>query len=145
MASVIDRRPEPGSSLSPSSTSDEVPGAAKLASTSTPVLEARGLTKCFGPVTVLDNVSLVLRPGEVLALVGENGAGKSTLMKIIAGVQNASAGTMLVDGVTREFRSTRDAERAGIAIIHQELNLVQELTVGANIFLGREPKLAGLF
>ncbi len=108
-----------------------------------PVLAARGIGKRFGPVTVLEDVSLELYAGEVLALMGENGAGKSTLMKIVAGVQEPSEGVLQIDGVAHHLRGTLDAERAGIAIIHQELNLVQELSVAANIFLGREPKRAG--
>jgi ribose transport system ATP-binding protein len=110
----------------------------------TPVLEAHHIGKCFGTVTVLDDISLEVHAGEVLAVMGENGAGKSTLMKIMAGVQSQTNGTLSVDGLAAQFDGTRDAERAGIAIIHQELHLVEELSVAANIFLGREPKIAGL-
>ena len=96
-------------------------------------------------MTALDRVDFDLRAGEVHALVGENGAGKSTLMKILSGVQPADAGEILIDGAPVRFAGVRDAERAGVAIIHQELNLVPELSVAANIFLGREPLRAGLF
>lgn len=109
-----------------------------------PVLEACRIGKRFGPVTVLHEVGFQLDAGEVLALVGENGAGKSTLMKIVAGVLGQDEGEVRVDGAAVRFHGVLDAEHAGIAIIHQELNLVQELSVAANIFLGREPKLAGL-
>ncbi len=109
-----------------------------------PVLEAHDISKQFGPVVVLDHVGFAIAPGEVLALMGENGAGKSTLMKIVAGVLSQDGGEIRVDGTPVRFHGVLDAERAGIAIIHQELNLVQELSVAANIFLGREPKFAGV-
>ena len=109
------------------------------------LLRARSVTKHFAGVTALDRVDFDLRAGEVHALVGENGAGKSTLMKILSGVQPADAGEILIDGAPVRFAGVRDAERAGVAIIHQELNLVPELSVAANIFLGREPLRAGLF
>lgn len=98
-----------------------------------------GICKDFSGVSVLHSVDLELFQGEVLALVGENGAGKSTLMKILAGVYNDYHGRIFVDGALVRFASTRDAEKAGIAIIYQELNLVPELSVAENIFLGREP------
>src|SRR6185369_497697 len=77
---------------------------------------------------------------EVLAVVGENGAGKSTLMKILAGLQTPDAGDVLIDGQLVTIGSVRDAQRLGIALIHQELNLADNLTVADNIFLGREPR-----
>ena len=98
----------------------------------------RHITKRFPGVVALDDVSFEARRGEIHAICGENGAGKSTLMKILSGVQLPDEGTLEIDGVPRRFSGTRDAERAGIAIIHQELNLVEELSVAANIFLGRE-------
>lgn len=98
----------------------------------------RHITKRFPGVVALDDVSFDARRGEIHAICGENGAGKSTLMKILSGVQLPDEGTLEIDGVPRRFSGTRDAERAGIAIIHQELNLVEELSVAANIFLGRE-------
>ncbi|TIV58960.1 sugar ABC transporter ATP-binding protein, partial [Mesorhizobium sp.] len=110
----------------------------------TVVLSATGISKRFGGITALSDVSLDLRPGEVHALMGENGAGKSTLMKILSGVYTDYEGTVAIDGEAVRFAGVRDAEDAGIAIIHQELNLVPELSVADNIFLGREKLIAGL-
>ncbi len=118
--------------------------AASDAERSAPVLEAKGIAKAFAGVAALSDVDFSLLPGEVHALMGENGAGKSTLMKIFAGVHTDYGGSLQVDGVERHFASVRDAEHAGIAIIHQELNLVAELPVADNIFLGREPLIGGL-
>ncbi|MDT0684703.1 sugar ABC transporter ATP-binding protein [Roseicyclus sp. F158] len=106
--------------------------------TAEPVLCLRDVRKSFGPVEVLHGVSLDLRAGEVLALIGENGAGKSTTMKILAGYQPASAGRILLDGEEVTFGSLHDGEEAGIVMIHQEFNLAEQLTVEQNIFLGRE-------
>ncbi|MCH2181725.1 MAG: sugar ABC transporter ATP-binding protein [Mariniblastus sp.] len=92
----------------------------------------------------MDQVSLSLGPGEVLAVIGENGAGKSTLMKILAGVQTADAGEIRIDGQRCHFESTREAMDHGIVLIHQELNLCDNLNIGQNIFLGREPRTAGI-
>ena len=108
------------------------------------LVEARGIGKSFSGVTVLKDVDFDLRAGEVHALVGENGAGKSTLMKILAGVHVDYEGTVRVGGEISQFSGVQDAERAGVAIIHQELNLVSELTVADNIFLGREPLWGGV-
>jgi D-xylose transport system ATP-binding protein len=110
------------------------------------LLEMRSIVKEFPGVRALDGVSLTLEAGEFHALVGENGAGKSTLMKVLAGVYPAGTyeGTILIDDQERHFRSIRDSEAAGIAIIFQELSLVKELTVGENIFLGREPSRFGV-
>ncbi|TGP51540.1 sugar ABC transporter ATP-binding protein [bacterium M00.F.Ca.ET.159.01.1.1] len=110
----------------------------------TVVLSATGIFKRFGGITALSDVSLDLRPGEVHALMGENGAGKSTLMKILSGVYTDYEGTVAIDDQAVRFAGVRDAEDAGIAIIHQELNLVPELSVADNIFLGREKLIAGL-
>ncbi|HEY1942373.1 MAG TPA: sugar ABC transporter ATP-binding protein [Roseiarcus sp.] len=109
-----------------------------------PALSARHIVKSFAGVTALQDVDFDLDSGEVHALMGENGAGKSTLMKILAGVLTDYEGTICVDGHPLRLTGVRDAERAGIAIIHQELNLVPELSVAENIFLGREPLIAGL-
>jgi ribose transport system ATP-binding protein len=108
------------------------------------VLTATGISKHFGGVTALRDVSFDLRPGEIHALMGENGAGKSTLMKILAGIYTEYEGAVSIGRQPLRFASVRDAESAGIAIIHQELNLVPELNVAENIFLGREPLIAGL-
>jgi D-xylose transport system ATP-binding protein len=109
------------------------------------ILEARDIVKRFGGVTALNGVSFDLRPGEVHALCGENGAGKSTLIKLLAGVHphGSYAGTIRIDGTEATFRSTRDAERAGIAVIHQELALFAEMTVAENLFLGALPQRCG--
>jgi ribose transport system ATP-binding protein len=106
-------------------------------------LEARNIGKSFPGVKALDGVSLGARGGSVHAVVGENGAGKSTLMKILSGVYRADAGEILLDGKTVEFASPRAATEAGVAIIHQELNLAPALSVAENIFLGREPARFG--
>jgi ABC-type sugar transport system ATPase subunit len=94
--------------------------------------------RTFGSVAALQDVSFDILPGETHAIMGENGAGKSTLMKILAGVQLPSRGELLLRGKPVRFAGTRDAEAAGISMIHQELNLVEQLSVSANIFLGRE-------
>jgi D-xylose transport system ATP-binding protein len=109
-------------------------------------LELRHLTKTFPGVKALDEVSLSVHQGEIHALCGENGAGKSTLIKILSGVypQGSYAGEILLEAKPVRFRSIRDAEHAGIAVIYQELALVKEMTIGENIFLGQEPKKFGL-
>jgi ribose transport system ATP-binding protein len=104
-----------------------------------PLLEVRGLSKSFPGVKALDDVSLQLQAGEVLAVIGENGAGKSSLMKILAGVQTADSGEILLAGDRVRFQSTREAIEAGVVLIHQELNLCDNLNVGQNIFL--EPRV----
>ena len=109
-----------------------------------PLLEARSLTKSFPGVRALKGVSLTVERAEVLAVIGENGAGKSTLMKILAGVQTADSGEILLDGQPVALDSVHDALANGIALIHQELNLADNLDVAANIFLGREPRRFGL-
>lgn len=107
-------------------------------------LEIRGIRKQFGGVEALRDVSLVFKAGTVHAVVGENGAGKSTLMKIMAGAEFADRGEIAIDGKRCRIRSTSDALKIGIALIHQELNLADNLSVGANIYLGREPTRWGL-
>lgn len=108
-----------------------------------PLLEARGIVKSFPGVKALRGVSCRLERGEVLAIMGENGAGKSTLMKILAGVQGHDEGELSIDGQPVRINSVTDALRHGIALIHQELNLADNLSVGANLFLGREPSRFG--
>jgi ribose transport system ATP-binding protein len=107
------------------------------------VLEAEGVSKSFAGVEALRDVDFDLMSGEVHALMGENGAGKSTLMKILAGVHVDYEGAIRLAGAPVRFSGVQDAERAGVAIIHQELNLVPELTAADNIFLGREPLIFG--
>ncbi len=102
-----------------------------------------GITKSFLGVPVLRGVDLELRAGEVHALVGENGAGKSTLLKVLAGVHRPDAGRIVVDERELTFAAPRDAQEAGIAIIHQEFNLLDHRTVAENVFLGREPVRRG--
>jgi ribose transport system ATP-binding protein len=101
-------------------------------------LEMRDISKAFTGVVALDRVHLTVRKGECQALVGENGAGKSTLMKILSGVYQKDSGTILVKGKEADITNTRMAQELGIAIIHQEFNLVEHLTVADNIYLGRE-------
>lgn len=108
-----------------------------------PVLSLKGISKHFPGVKALDDVSLDLFEGKVTALLGENGAGKSTLMKIISGVYTLDAGEILYQGVSKRFKNPREAQEEGITIIHQELNLIQSLSIGENIFLGREPRHFG--
>ncbi|MEZ6142303.1 MAG: ATP-binding cassette domain-containing protein [Zavarzinella sp.] len=103
---------------------------------SKPLLEVRSIRKQFPGVLALDGVSLHLHAGEVLALVGENGAGKSTLMKILAGVQPPDAGEYLLNGDPVNFRNVSDAMGSVICLIHQELNLAENLSVASNCFSG---------
>jgi ABC-type sugar transport system ATPase subunit len=109
-------------------------------------LEMREITKNFPGVRALDGVSFDLYRGELHALVGENGAGKSTLMKILGGVYPYPeyGGEIVIEGEVQRFSGVRDAEHAGIAVIFQELSLVKDMTVGENIFLGREPRRFGV-
>ncbi len=118
--------------------------AANRTDVGVPLLEVRDIEKRFAGVHALRGVSLRIAQGEVVAVVGENGAGKSTLMKILAGVQTPDAGSIRVDGQEVSIGSCRQAMDRGIVLIHQELNLADNLEVGANIFLGREPTRLGL-
>ena len=114
--------------------------------TRTPLLEMREITKTFPGVRALDGVTFSLYAGEFHALVGENGAGKSTLMKVLGGVypHGTYGGEIVIDDGVRRFTSVREAEDAGIAVIYQELSLIKELSIGENIFLGREPRRFGV-
>jgi ribose transport system ATP-binding protein len=111
--------------------------------TTTPLLEMRGITKRFPGVVALNNVSLEARAGEIVALVGENGAGKSTLMKILGGIHQPDAGEIRINGEAVTIYSVNDSMRLGIGFIHQELNVLPNLDVAANVFLGREPRFGG--
>jgi ribose transport system ATP-binding protein len=107
---------------------------------SEPLVKMEGIDKSFPGVQALSQAQFELMPGEVHALVGENGAGKSTLMKILSGVYTKDAGRILRSGKEVEISSPRGAQLMGISMIHQELNLMQHLTVAQNIFIGREPR-----
>jgi ribose transport system ATP-binding protein len=109
-----------------------------------PLLEARGIRKQFPGVLALDGVSMHISAGEVLAIVGENGAGKSTLMKVVAGIYSPDGGELLLDGVPFRSSSVADALARGIVLIHQELNLAENLSVAGNVFLGRELNRFGI-
>lgn len=108
-----------------------------------PILQLKGISKRFPGVVALDNVDLEVYPAEVVALLGENGAGKSTLMKILGGVIERDAGTIRLDGQEIDVRSPLMASELGIEFIHQELSVLENLDVGANIFLRREPTKGG--
>lgn len=110
----------------------------------TPLLEARSLSKSFSANRVLENVSLSINPGEIVALIGENGAGKSTLSKILSGIESPDSGQLLLAGSQVSFSQPRDAIDVGIGIVHQELCLADNLTVAENICLGREPTRLGM-
>lgn len=105
----------------------------------TPILEISELRKSFGPVEALRGADLSLRAGEVLAIVGDNGAGKSTLIKHISGVYRPDAGRMLLADKPLNLNSPREAREHGIETVYQDLALADDLSIGANIFLGREP------
>src|SRR5207253_8595766 len=104
-----------------------------------PILKVQGVSKRFGGVHALENVSLTLFPGEVLALAGDNGAGKSTLIKIISGVHHPDGGSLRYEGREIKFDNPHQARDCGIETIYQDLALADNLDVGANVFLGREP------
>jgi ABC-type sugar transport system ATPase subunit len=104
-----------------------------------PLLEARGLYKSFLHVQALENVDFRVYPGETVALVGDNGAGKSTLMKILCGASHADRGEVRLDGAPVSLRNPHDAMERGIAVVYQDLALVNHRDVASNVFLGREP------
>jgi simple sugar transport system ATP-binding protein len=106
---------------------------------STPLLEVRNLSRHFGAVRALDNCSLCVHPGEVVALAGDNGAGKTTMIKVISGVYPPTSGEILINGKPMHFSSPQDARDKGMETIYQDLALADNLTIGGNIFLGREP------
>ena len=115
----------------------------KFQRVSVPLLEMSGIVKRFPGVIAADDVSLTVDRHEIVALVGENGAGKSTLMKILAGLHRPDAGDITIDGVGASMRGPEDAAKLGIAVIHQELEVIDNLDVAGNVFLGREPVWAG--
>jgi len=104
------------------------------------IIEMKNMKKSFGSNEVLKNVSITLKGGEICALLGENGAGKSTLMNILGGVHQTDSGTITIDGRPVKFATPAQSQEAGIAFIHQELNLINDLPIFENMFLGREPK-----
>jgi simple sugar transport system ATP-binding protein len=108
-------------------------------SSDTPILEARGVSKYFGHVIALEDITMDVRAGEVLCLLGDNGAGKSTLIKTLSGVHQPSRGTLLVDGEEVIFGSPRDAIERGIATVFQDLAMIPLSGIARNFFLGREP------
>ncbi len=108
------------------------------------ILTMQGIDKSFPGVHALDHVNLEVRKGEVHALMGENGAGKSTLMKVLTGIYSKDEGTITYEGKEVEFTNPREAQDAGIVIVHQELNMMGHLTVAQNIFIGREIMKGGL-
>jgi ABC-type sugar transport system ATPase subunit len=108
--------------------------------TQQPLVAMRTITKRYPGVVALNGVDFEVRPGEVMALVGENGAGKSTLLKILAGAEHADEGAIEVEGVPVQMADPREAQGHGIAVIYQELNLAEHLSVAENVFIGREPR-----
>lgn len=106
---------------------------------SVPLLEVRNMSRYFGAVKALDDCSLVVRPSEVVALAGDNGAGKTTMIKAISGVYPPTSGEILLEGKPVSFSSPEDAREQGIETIYQDLALADNLSIGANIYLGREP------
>jgi galactofuranose transport system ATP-binding protein len=109
-----------------------------------PLLQMRGMTKSFAGVPALIDVDMNVHPGEVRALIGQNGAGKSTLIKLLTGVYRRDSGEVEFDGHTVDFASTQDAQRAGVATIYQEVNLIPYRSVAENVCIGRAPRRFGL-
>ncbi len=108
-------------------------------SSTTPILELRNINKSFGPIEVLNDISLQVRAGEVLCLLGDNGAGKSTLIKLMSGVYVPSSGTVLMDGAPIVFNTPRDASERGIATVHQFGGTFPLMSIGRSFFVGVEP------
>jgi len=115
-----------------------------IAPPATGVLAAHGISKNYAGITALDRVDLVLQPGRIHALVGENGAGKSTLSKVLSGFETADGGQVLVDGVPATLRNPAHAAALGITIVHQELSVIESLSVAENVLVGIEPSRGGL-
>jgi rhamnose transport system ATP-binding protein len=104
-----------------------------------PVLQLEGISKRFGGIVALNGIGFTLRPGQVMALIGENGAGKSTLVKTLTGIYRPDGGTIRLNGQQVSFKTPQEAQRAGITAVHQETVMFDELTVAENIFVGRQP------
>lgn len=113
-------------------------------SSAVPILEARGLIKKYGQVVALNGADFELFPNEILAIIGDNGAGKSTLIKALSGAVQPEEGEIRLDGEHVHFRSPRDARRAGIETVYQDLAVAPSLDIAANVFLGRETRRRGL-
>ena len=111
----------------------------------TPLYEVKNISKSYGSVVALSDVSLKIHAGEVIGLVGDNGAGKSTLVKVLSGAHQQSEGTVILEGVERKWDSPHDALVAGVETLYQDSGLAPHLSVSANVFLGREKYVKGLF
>lgn len=109
----------------------------------TPLYEVRNISKSYGSVVAVEDVSLQIYPGEVLGLVGDNGAGKSTLVKVLSGALQPDAGEILLEGVEQHWKSPHDVLQAGIETLYQDSGLAPNLTVSSNVFLGREKTVGG--
>ncbi|HEV2654099.1 MAG TPA: ATP-binding cassette domain-containing protein, partial [Ktedonobacteraceae bacterium] len=107
---------------------------------SVPIVELLDVSKQFGTIQALRSVNLALYPGEVHALLGENGAGKSTLVKVLGGIYRPDTGTVKIAGETVDLHSPAQAQRLGVAVIHQEPTLFPDLNVAENVFMGRHPR-----
>ncbi|HCG55524.1 MULTISPECIES: ATP-binding cassette domain-containing protein [Brevibacterium] len=128
-----------------SQTNDPAPASQRVPETGAePVLQLRGINKRFGAVQALTDINLNIGRGEVVGLVGDNGAGKSTLVKVIAGVHGADEGEILLSGRSQKFGSPKDAQKAGVATVFQDLSLCENLDVVANLFLGHEKTRRGV-
>ncbi|PCC50342.1 ATP-binding cassette domain-containing protein [Brevibacterium aurantiacum] len=124
---------------------DPAPASTRVPETGAePVLELRGINKRFGAVQALTDINLTIGRGEVVGLVGDNGAGKSTLVKVIAGVHGADEGEIILGGRSQKFAAPKDAQKAGVATVFQDLSLCENLDVVANLFLGHEKTRGGV-
>ena len=115
-----------------------------MTDTTEPIYEVRGISKRYGSVVALENVSLAVRPGEVIGLVGDNGAGKSTLVKVLSGAHQPDSGQIFLEGEERSWKSTHEVLQAGIETLYQDSGLAPNLTVSSNVFLGRELPVKGI-
>lgn len=110
----------------------------------TPLLSISGVSKGFPGVKALNNVSFDIRKGEIMALLGENGAGKSTLIKVLTGVYSRDAGTITLDGEPITPHNTAQAQEMGIGTVYQEVNMLPNMSVADNLYIGREPRRFGM-